>query len=153
IGEERRLFYVASPRAKDSFYFTNAVDYGGTRAFRPSRFIGEALSRPIERISARLAAYEELAKFQVAPPEADAPLPALGPDDVLTVSYSDIDDYRRCPLLYRFKHVLQIPVLPPPPMIYGLALHEGVRNSLRRKREGEEPSLADLQATFRAAWL
>src|SRR4029079_7160867 len=153
IGEERRLVYVAITRAKDSFYFTNAVDYGGTRAFRPSRFIGEALSRPIERISARLAAYEELAKFQVAPPEADSPLPALGPDYVLTVSYSDIDDYRRCPLLYRFKHVLRIPVLPSPAMIYGLALHAPVRAYLRRTREGAAPTLADLQSTFRAAWL
>ena len=153
IAEERRLAYVAMTRAKDSFYFTNAVDYGGTRAFRPSRFIGEALGRQPERLSARLAAYEELQRFEVAPAQADAPLPALGPDDVLTVSYSDIDDYRRCPLLYRFKHVLRIPVLPSPAMIYGLALHEAVRDYLRRKREGEAPSLIDLQATFRAAWL
>ena len=153
IAEERRLAYVAMTRAKDSFYFTGAVDYGGTRAFRPSRFIGEALGRQPERLSARLAAYEELQRFQVAPDQADGPLPALGPDDVLTVSYSDIDDYRRCPLLYRFKHVLRIPVLPSPSMIYGLALHEAVRDYLRRKREGEQPSLADLQSTFRAAWL
>ncbi|MEK7861729.1 MAG: ATP-dependent DNA helicase, partial [Chloroflexota bacterium] len=153
IAEERRLAYVAVTRAKDAFYFTSAVDYGGTRAFRPSRFIGEALGRQPERLSARLAAYEELQRFQVAPEAADAPLPALGPDDVLTVSYSDIDDYKRCPLLYRFKHVLQIPVLPTPQMIYGLALHEAVRDYLRRKRDGEKSSLADLQATFRAAWL
>ncbi len=153
IAEERRLSYVAMTRAKDSFYFTNAVDYGMTRAFRPSRFIGEALGRQPERLSARLAAYEELQRFEVAPSEADGPLPALGPDDVLTVSYSDIDDYRRCPLLYRFKHVLRIPVLPSPAMIYGLALHEAVRDYLRRKREGDTPGLADLQGTFRAAWL
>ncbi len=153
IAEERRLVYVAMTRAKSAFFFVNAVDYGGQRAFRPSRFIGEALGRKPERISARLAAYEELQRFQAAPAEADAPLPALGPDDVLTVSYSDIDDYRRCPLLYRFKHVLRIPVLPTPAMIYGLALHEAVRDYLRRKREGEQPTLADLQATFRAAWL
>ncbi len=153
IAEERRLAYVAMTRAKEIFYFTNAVDYGGTRTFRPSRFIGEALGRQPERISARLAAYEELQRFQVPAEEADAPLPALGPDDVLTVSYSDIDDYRRCPLLYRFKHVLRIPVLPTPPMIYGLALHEAVKDYLRRKREGERPSLSDLQSVFRAAWL
>ena len=153
IAEESRLAYVAMTRAKEQFFFVSAVDYGGTRAFRPSRFIGEALGRQPERISARLAAYEELQRFQVAPEEADAPLPALGPDDILTVSYSDIEDYRRCPLLYRFKHVLQIPVLPTPPMIYGLALHEAVKDYLRRKREGERPSLADLQSVFRAAWL
>ncbi len=153
VAEERRLAYVAMTRAKDSFFFANAVDYGGTRAHRPSRFVGEALGRQPERLSARLAAYEELQRFQVAPPEADSPLPALGADDVLTVSFSDIDDYKRCPLLYRFKHVLQIPVLPSPQMTYGLALHEAVRDYLRRKREGEKPTLRDLQATFRAAWL
>src|ERR1700752_4155673 len=38
-------------------------------------------------------------------------------------------------------------------MIYGLALHEAVRDYLRRKREGDQPTLEDLQATFRAAWL
>ena len=153
IAEERRLAYVAMTRAKDAFFFTNAVDYGGTRAFRPSRFIGEALGRQPERLSARLRAFDELQRFQVAPPEADAPLPALGADDILTVSYSDIDDYRRCPLLYRFKHVLQIPVTPTPQMTYGLALHEAVKDYLRRKRDGETPTLAELQATFRAAWL
>ena len=153
VAEERRLAYVAMTRAKDAFFFTSAVDYGGTRAYRPSRFVGEALGRQPERISARLAAYDEIQRFQAPPEEADAPLPALSADDVLTVSYSDIEDYRRCPLLYRFKHVLQIPVLPTPPMIYGLALHEAVRDYVRRKREGETPTLEDLQATFKAAWL
>lgn len=153
IAEERRLAYVAMTRAKDTFYFTSAVDYGGQRAFRPSRFIGEALGRKPERISARLAAYEELQAFQVPAEDADTPLPRLGPDDVLTVSYTEIDDYRRCPLLYRFKHVLGIPVLDSPRMIYGKALHQAIRDYLRRKREREEPTLAELQATFRASWL
>src|SRR2546428_13300060 len=38
-------------------------------------------------------------------------------------------------------------------MTYGLALHEAVKDYLRRKRDGAEPSLADVQAVFRAAWL
>jgi DNA helicase-2/ATP-dependent DNA helicase PcrA len=153
VAEERRLAYVAMTRAMDRFYFTNAIDYGNTRTHRASRFIGEALGRAPKPLTARLRAYDELQRFQPAPPDADAPLPALGPDDVLTVSFSDIDDYRRCPLLYRFKHVLQIPVTPSPQMTYGLALHEAVRDYLRRKRDGETPTLADLQSTFRAAWL
>jgi ATP-dependent DNA helicase UvrD/PcrA len=153
IAESRRLAYVAMTRAKDTFYFTSAVDYGGIRTSRPSRFIAEALGRQPERISARLSAYEELQRFQVGAEPPDSPLPALGADDVLTVSYSDIEDYRRCPLLYRFKYVLRIPVLPSPSMIYGLALHEAVSDFLRRRREGDHPTLADLQATFRAAWL
>ena len=153
IAEERRLAYVAMTRAKDLFAFTSAIDYGFQRPSRPSRFIGEALGREPSRLSARLAVVEELQRFQRPPAEADAPLPALGVDDVLTVSYEAIDDYQRCALLYRFKHVLRIPVLPTPQMTYGLALHEAVRDYLRRKRDGETPSLAELQAVFRAAWL
>ena len=153
IAEERRLAYVAMTRAKDRFVFVNAVDYGGQRPSRPSRFIGEALGRSPERISARLAAYEELQRFQAAPAEADAPLPALGADDVLTVSYSDIDDYRRCPLLYRFKYVLRIPVLDTPQAMYGKVLHEAISDYLKRKRDGQQPGLRDLEATFRARWI
>ncbi|MEK6619809.1 MAG: ATP-dependent DNA helicase [Chloroflexota bacterium] len=153
VAEERRLAYVAMTRAKDRFSFTSATDYGGLRGHRPSRFIEEALGRRPERLATRLAAYDELTRYQAAPEEADSALPALGADDVLTVSYSQIDDYRRCPLRYRFAHVLRIPVLPTPQMIYGLALHEAVSDHLQRKREGERPGLEQLQATFRAAWL
>ncbi|HUG56280.1 MAG TPA: ATP-dependent DNA helicase [Candidatus Limnocylindrales bacterium] len=153
VAEERRLAYVAMTRAKDAFLFCSATDYGGTRAHRPSRFIEEALARRPERLAARQSAYDALQRYQVPPEEADLPLPALGPDDVLTVSYSQIDDYRRCPLLYRFAHVLRIPVLETPPMIYGRALHEAVSDYLARKRDGKPPTLEQLQATFRAAWL
>src|SRR5213593_1171640 len=153
IAEERRLAYVAMTRAKDTFYFTSAIDYGYQRAARPSRFIAEALGREPSRLSARLQVAEELERFQQPPGEADAPLPALGVDDILTVSYEAIDDYQKCALLYRFKHVLQIPTLPTPQMTYGLALHEAVKDYLRRKRDGLDPDLADVQAVFRAAWL
>ena len=153
IAEERRLTYVAMTRAQQEFAFTSAIDYGFQRPSRPSRFIGEALGKEPARISGPLQVFQELERFQRPPADADAPLPALGPDDVLTVSYEAIDDYQRCALLYRFKHVLQIPVLPTPQMTYGLALHEAVRDHLRRKRDGEHPTLDDLQRVFRAAWL
>src|SRR5438128_12246942 len=80
IAEERRLAYVAMTRAKDTFYFTSAIDYGYQRAARPSRFIGEALGREPSRLAARLQVIEELQRFQRAPAPADAPLPALGLD-------------------------------------------------------------------------
>ncbi|HEV2011994.1 MAG TPA: ATP-dependent DNA helicase [Candidatus Limnocylindria bacterium] len=153
VAEERRLAYVAMTRAKDAFYFTSAIDYGGTRGHRPSRFIGEALGRRPGRKNVRLAAYDELQRFAPGPAEVDSPLPRLGADNVLTVSYTEIDDYRRCPLRYRFAHVLRIPVLPTPPMVYGTALHRAVADFLRRKREGETPTLANLEATFRSSWV
>ncbi len=153
VAEERRLAYVAMTRAKDAFFFTSATDYGGTRGHRPSRFIGEALGRRPEAKSVRLAAYDELQRFAAAPAEVDSPLPRLGADNVLNVSYTEIDDYRRCPLRYRFAHVLRIPVLPTPPMVYGNALHRAVADFLTRKRNGEDPTLVQLEATFRSSWV
>ena len=41
LEEERRLFYVAVTRAKDSVTFTGAEQYGGTRKKKPSVFLGE----------------------------------------------------------------------------------------------------------------
>jgi DNA helicase-2/ATP-dependent DNA helicase PcrA len=153
VAEERRLAYVAMTRAQDAFFFTSATDYGGTRGHRPSRFIGEALGRRPAAKSVRLAAYDELQRFAAPPAEVDSPLPRLGADNVLTVSYTEIDDYRRCPLRYRYAHVLRIPVLPTPAMVYGSALHRAVADFLRRKREGEQPTLAQLEATFRSSWI
>ena len=153
VAEERRLVYVAMTRAKDAFFFTSATDYGGTRGHRPSRFIGEALGRRPEAKSVRLAAYDELQRFAAAPAEVDAVLPRLGADNILTISYTEIDDYRRCPLRYRFAHVLRLPVLPTPPMIYGNALHRAVADFLTRTRNGEDPTLAQLEATFRSSWV
>ncbi|HSW95317.1 MAG TPA: ATP-dependent DNA helicase [Patescibacteria group bacterium] len=153
VAEERRLAYVAMTRAKEAFFFTSATDYGGTRGHRPSRFIGEALGRRPAAKSVRLAAYDELQRFAAPPADVDSPLPRLGPDNVLTVSYTEIDDYRRCPLRYRFAHVLRIPVLPTPAMVYGSALHRAVADFLRRKREGETPTLGQLEATFRSSWV
>ncbi|MDP9245899.1 MAG: ATP-dependent helicase [Chloroflexota bacterium] len=153
VAEERRLAYVAMTRAQDAFFFTSATDYGGTRAHRPSRFIGEALGRRPAATSVRLAAYDELQRFAAPPAEVDSPLPRLGADNVLTLSYTEIDDYKRCPLRYRFAHVLRIPVLPTPAMVYGNALHRAVADFLRRKREGEQPTLQQLEATFRSSWI
>ncbi|MDE3112543.1 MAG: ATP-dependent helicase [Chloroflexota bacterium] len=153
IAEERRLTYVAMTRAKDRFFFTSATDYGGLRGHRPSRFIAEALGHKVEPVRGRLSAEAELERSRPIPAEADARLPMLGPDDVLTVSYSQIEDYRRCPLRYRFAHVLQIPVLPTPQLIYGDALHRAVHDYLERKREGLRPTVEDLERTFRATWL
>ncbi len=153
VAEERRLVYVAMTRAKDRFFFTSATDYGGLRAHRPSRFIGEALGRKVEAVRGRLSAETEIERARPSAPDVDVRLPMLGADDVLTVSYSQIEDYRRCPLRYRFAHVLQIPVLPTPQLIYGDALHRAVHDYLERKREGLVPTADDLERTFRATWL
>src|SRR5207247_4435871 len=80
IAEERRLAYVAMTRAKDTFYFTSAIDYGFQRAARPSRFIAEALGREPSRLSERLQVAVVLEPAPRQRGRARAPLPARGVD-------------------------------------------------------------------------
>jgi len=153
IEEERRLAYVAMTRAKEYFYFCSAPDYGGIRMPRPSRFVGEALGRRVEPLSVRSKAFEELQRYQPRVSDVDSVLPGLGQDEVLTISYSQINEYLECPLKFRYHHVLGLEPKKTPPLIYGEALHAAVGEYLRRKSQGLEADLSTLETTFRSAWL
>jgi ATP-dependent DNA helicase UvrD/PcrA len=152
--EERRLFYVAMTRAMDELVLTSAADYGTSRARKLSRFVVEALDLPSPRpISRKTAPLEALAREAPAPeprPAAEAEIPE---DELLRLSYRQIDDYETCPLKYRYLHVLRVPLLPHHAVVYGHAVHEAVRSHFERRLAGESPDADALVAAFRAAWI
>src|SRR4029453_6503139 len=97
--EERRLFYVGMTRARDLIYFTSAEDMGGTRRWKVSQFVLEALHLPKEAARpVRARAIEELIRH-APPPEGQAgvfePLP---PDADLAVSHYQGAGYLNLPL-------------------------------------------------------
>jgi ATP-dependent DNA helicase UvrD/PcrA len=152
--EERRLFYVAMTRAMDELVLTSAADYGTARARKLSRFVVEALELPSPRpVSRRTAPLEALAREAPAPeppPVADAEIPE---DELLRLSYRQVDDYETCPLKYRYLHVLRVPLLANHAVVYGHAVHEAVRRHFESRLAGR-PSDADaLVAAFHAAWV
>ena len=127
--EERRLFYVAMTRARDELVLTSASDYGTSRARKVSRFVIEALDLPSPKpVSRRTAPLEALARHARAPEPSPAgrasPIPE---DELLRLSYNQIDDYETCPLKYRYVHVLRVPLLTHHAVVYGHAVHEAVR--------------------------
>ena len=152
--EERRLFYVAMTRAMDELVLTSAADYGTARARKLSRFVVEALDLPSPRpLSRRTAPLEALAREAPAPepkPPVEGEIPE---DELLRLSYRQIDDYETCPLKYRYLHVLRVPLLAHHAVVYGHAVHEAVRSHFESRLAGRESDADTLVAAFRKAWV
>ena len=152
--EERRLFYVAMTRARDELVLTSAADYGTTRSRKVSPFIVEALDLPSPRPAARRSkALEALARHQPPAEVAAGPEPPLPESEVLHLSYRQIDDYRTCPLKYKYVHRLRVPLLVHHRVVYGSAVHKAVQEMFRARMEGRAFSEEELVASFRAAWV
>jgi DNA helicase-2/ATP-dependent DNA helicase PcrA len=154
LQEERRLFYVAMTRAKDELILTSAADYGTSRPRKRSRFLVEALDLPTPAPAPRRTqATEALARHQRAPEAAPSPGAAPGEEDVLRLSFRQIDDYETCPLKYRYIHRLRVPVLAHHRVLFGSAVHKAVQEHFRARVEGRPFSADELVEAFRRVWV
>ncbi|MDQ3448810.1 MAG: ATP-dependent helicase [Chloroflexota bacterium] len=132
FAEERRLCYVAMTRARDELHLSWSRRTASGRARRPSPFLGEALDRPLDALhpapvlSSAAALMERLAAAVEPRPLVAVPSPpAAGkPEEPLSLSYSQIDDYLTCPLKYRLRHVVRVPTPPHHALVLGNALHQ-----------------------------
>ncbi|MBI2217593.1 MAG: ATP-dependent helicase, partial [Candidatus Rokubacteria bacterium] len=153
VQEERRLFYVGMTRAKRELFLTSARDYGGSRPRKVSQFVLEALDLPKEAARPRRStAAQEIERFAPPPAPGTEPEPPLGPDDELTISHKQIDDYETCPLKYRYVHVLRVPIRRHHTVAYGSIVHKTVEHYLRRRAAGNYTPLEDLLAAYERAW-
>jgi DNA helicase-2/ATP-dependent DNA helicase PcrA len=154
LAEERRLFYVAMTRARDELLLTSAADYGTARARKVSRFVVEALDLPSPAPLVRKSpSLEVLARHQAVPQSEPAPVGPLSADQVLRLSFGQIDDYETCPLKYRYVHVWRVPLLAHHRVVYGSAVHKAVQQHFRARLEGRPFGEDDLVRAFREAWV
>ena len=152
LEEERRLFYVAMTRAKKFLYLTWARDFGLKRLKKVSPFVLEALDIPklpdeIERASA----YQEIKRYGFEDAGPRKP-PAILVKDFLSLSFFQVDDYLTCPLKYRFRHILRVPVLPHHALVYGRVLHNAIHYLLRKKMAGTEVPEEDFYSEYDRVW-
>jgi DNA helicase-2/ATP-dependent DNA helicase PcrA len=153
MREERRLFYVGMTRARDRLVMSHAADVGGKRARKLSRFLVEALDlQKPPRFRTGASALESIGRHAPTaepPPPVSAPLP---PDQPLHLSHGQIDDYRTCPLKYRYAHVLQVPIASDPRAMYGIAVHHAIRVYLQHRLHGLPITADDVVSAFEGAW-
>ena len=153
LQEERRLFYVGMTRAKEALYLTSAEDMGGRKKWKTSQFVLEALQLPKDAARPFKAKAIEALQRNAPPPAPEnggaVPVP---PEQELTVSHNQVDDYQTCPLKYHYIHIKRIPLRQHHSVVYGSAIHKAVEFYLRRRAVGNFTSLEDFLKAFDDAW-
>jgi DNA helicase-2/ATP-dependent DNA helicase PcrA len=112
IEEERRLFYVALTRAKESIHLSCAKDYGGAREKRPSVFFKEA---GLEIKAAEKINFDDLEFFKDLRilNEQNSGEFLLKKEELKLPNYfsfSQFASFSKCPLQYKYAHLLKVPV-------------------------------------------
>ncbi|MBN2097220.1 MAG: UvrD-helicase domain-containing protein [Candidatus Omnitrophica bacterium] len=154
IQEERRLFYVAMTRAKRELYFTSALDYGGKRARKVSQFVFEALDiSPQKPEIIKKQALEEIKRFAPRVARGAVQQQPISSEQLLVLSFRQIDDYLTCPLKYKYVHILRIPILRHHSVVYGSAIHKAILDFYQAKIQKKSFSVEKLLKSFAAAWV
>lgn len=129
IEEERRLFYVAVTRAKDSLTITGADDYGGARQKKPSPFLREA---GIEVSDAHRQSSSNLLNLKPSEPVESKEF------DIREIfplkrrfSYTQLAAFRSCPMQYKFAHLYRIPILGSFQKSFGQSVHLALYDILK----------------------
>jgi len=154
LQEERRLFYVAMTRARHELYLTGGRDYGGVRPRRVSRFVLEALDVPqVDAGAFKVSAVEAIHRH--APPVNGQQQLAgvVPPEQPVSLSFRQVDDYETCPLKFKYTHILRVPLLRDHRVVYGTAIHEAIREYHRRKARRQPVTLEELVRHYERAWV
>jgi DNA helicase-2/ATP-dependent DNA helicase PcrA len=150
--EERRLFYVGMTRARDFLFFTGAKFYGeGKREKKLSPFIFEAIGeRDVQTVRGDT---KQLPLIDWAPADAEA-LAGKEPvrQPITYLSYSQLDTFMTCPLQYRYRYILRIPVPPSAALSFGDTMHKTIRAFYELAMHGDRPTKQDLLRLLDDHW-
>ena len=132
IEEERRLFYVALTRAKLSLFLSGSRNYGGAREKRLSPFLEEAGIKvevikdidfsELEFIKDMKSFMETKSKKEISSEKYKLPN---------YFSFSQFAAFSKCPLQYKYAHLLKIPASEDKPsLVFGRVIHNVLYNFL-----------------------
>lgn len=152
LQEERRLFYVGMTRAKKYLYLTYAKNYSGKRDNKMSGYIQETGIKILSVDEVLLA--HEANQSSLFGPEAgyksQNSIPA--PYKLDYVSYSQIATYEKCPLQYKYSHVLKVPSVPSHSLSFGNTIHNTLREFHGKIANNQQVSLEDLKEIYDKHW-
>jgi DNA helicase II / ATP-dependent DNA helicase PcrA len=146
VDEERRLFYVASTRARDRLVYTWARSYPQPASEEAcTSFLTTAMSFRGEVLSKDLPVDRTVAVRVPRPPG----MPVL---QRLSIAVSDLGIFRSCPRRYDYQRRWHLPVRTDARSWYGTMIHEVLRAAATQRMAGELVTRDSVAAMWQAAW-
>ena len=155
LQEERRLCYVAMTRAKKGLYFTSALDYGGARKKKLSRFLIE-MEYTDENPKSQIPNPKQIQnpKSQISKLTDDLTMKKPVLTEVRQkikaeylpeqFSYSQLAAFEKCPLQYKFNFILKVPVRGKAVFSFGKTMHNALFMFLKSAAENSAKSQDNL---------
>jgi DNA helicase-2/ATP-dependent DNA helicase PcrA len=157
LQEERRLFYVGMTRAMDTLYFTAASYYGdGRREKKISPFVFEALGDDVSGAEFATKEAEQLSFIDYKSgedTEITSDVDSEMRPNIDSLSYSQIETFRTCPLHFKLKYIYNLPHAPSASQSFGSSIHQSLRVFYERIREGAKPSERMIFKIFENNWI
>ena len=143
--EERRLFYVASTRAKDRLIFTSARRY-------PHSWQDEKMTSFLDPAGAlHDAMTREIARSGFAQPKRPAELLGI-PAPKIRASVSDLAAFKECPRRYAYRAIYHLPSSESTQKWYGVLMHQVLQTAAARRMAGEVITETMIAEMWRQAW-
>lgn len=153
IQEERRLFYVGMTRAQKYLYLTSAKNYGGRRDKTPSGFLEETGIRGVEILPENITAKKlQGSLFGVETSFRDPTMQKIENLIPTTLSYSQVEKFKVCPLQYKYAYILRIPTPPNHALSFGDTIHRTLRDFHYNKMFNKKVGLGELYSIYEKNW-
>ncbi|OGG08120.1 hypothetical protein A3D05_05270 [Candidatus Gottesmanbacteria bacterium RIFCSPHIGHO2_02_FULL_40_24] len=151
--EERRLFYVGATRARDMLFLTAALYYGeGKRVKKISPFVYEILGKnDLPGIEIESGNNEQLTLLAWKKQDLKEEEPKR--QNVNYLSYSQISTFLTCPLQYKYRHILKIPVPSSAAASFGSSVHLALQNFYQLYRKSLNPDKNTLLNLLHRVWI
>jgi len=158
MQEERRLFYVGMTRARDFLFLTAANFYGeGKRDRKISPFVYEALGENIvNNLTKKQFENETIKQLSLLDWSMEKKTEIVlrqFPTPITYLSYSQIQTFDICPLHYKLKYFLKIPVAQTAAQSFGTSIHATLRNFYQKVKSGEKVKIDDVSSMLDTAWI
>jgi DNA helicase-2/ATP-dependent DNA helicase PcrA len=140
-------------RARDLLYFTAAKFYGeGKRIKKISPFVYETLGQQFDNLTMEQFNNNQLSIFDFKPIKETILEPLKVPYKITYISYSQLETFKRCPLEYKFKYILGIPIPTSAAAAYGTSVHAALRDFYALVKEGLQPTNDQLLKFLAESW-
>lgn len=157
-ADERRLFYVALTRAKETVTITYAQESESGQALLPSIFLSELKEELVTHedtaaLEKELGGITKRFEKRVSPSHNSAHDIAYLQEKFLEQPFSvtALNNYLSCPWEYFFVNLVRIPKVYTKFQRYGTAIHEALDHFFTKYQAGEDPDKDVLLQTFIAA--